>query len=126
MYADALDLLQEEHAVDEVRAAAPAKLAVAPAVAVAPEAEPVQMPMRSVALASDGATTGEAIATGSCARITNLKARPELNGKLALVHSFNESSGRWNVAVLDGPNGSGGTTLALKPSALALETPEMQ
>ena len=37
------------------------------------------------------------------------------------------NSGPENVRTfLDGPNGSGGTTLALKPSALALETPEVQ
>ena len=46
-------------------------------------------------------------------RLANLKARPDLNGKLALVHSFNAESGRWNVGVLD-PE----LHLALKPGSL--------
>ena len=49
------------------------------------------------------------------ARVRGLQARPELNGSTAVVVSFDESKGRYNVEI------PGGSVMALKPANLAAD-----
>ena len=54
------------------------------------------------------------IPPGTKIAIKGLKAKPELNGQIAIVGSLNEDTGRYNVVI------ASGETLALKPEALEL------
>ena len=56
--------------------------------------------------------------TGTVVIIRGLKAKPELNGKVATVESLNEENGRYNVKL------EAGEVLALKPEALELPAPK--
>ena len=59
---------------------------------------------------------GENIVAGARVVVDGLKARPELNGKLATVKSHNNENGRWNVLIDDMRD-----EMALKLEALTLD-----
>ena len=63
----------------------------------------------------DGRAKG--LSAGIRVKVQNLKAKPELNGCVAILESFNAESGRWNVKV-DAGKGDTLLPLALKPEAL--------
>ena len=67
------------------------------------------------------------MARGTKVRIQGLKARPELNGCIASVGSYDKDTGRYKVTVDKTPRVGGGTmggdVLALKPEALEIVGP---
>jgi len=64
--------------------------------------------------APDPSTGATALPEGTRVEITNLTGAKELNGKVALVHSFNDATGRYIVCL----EGDGTTQKSLKPANL--------
>ena len=65
--------------------------------------------------ASEVAEAVPTIALGARVRLCGLKARPELNGELAVVQAYHGPSGRWRVTLE-----RSGEALALRPEAVAV------
>ena len=63
-----------------------------------------------------GGVRSRAIEVGMLARISGLKGRADLNGRVVFVTSFNAESGRWIVRPVDGDE-----AVAVRPVALTLE-----
>ena len=61
---------------------------------------------------------GDGLDAGVKVKVQGLKARPDLNGCVAILESFNAESGRWNIK-LDAGKGDRLLAFALKPEALS-------